>query len=129
MKWILAAAAALAALAATGAMADPGCLQLGRIWTWNAPDNKTLIVEDDIHQKFKLSLAGYCPDLQFKERIGFKVYDGSALTCMARGDWIAVRKPGLDGRCPIASIVPYTAEMQKADEAAAAAKATGSGGN
>jgi hypothetical protein len=41
-------------------------------------DNKTLIVEDDTHQKFKMTLMGYCPNLAFKERVGFKSIGGRA---------------------------------------------------
>lgn len=103
--------------------ARPDCLELGRIYNWKALDNKTLIVEDDTHQKFKLSLMGYCPNLTFKERVAFKSIGGSQLTCLTRGDEVDVRDIGIPARCPIIGIVSYTAEMEKADKAAAAARA------
>ena len=128
MRKISAVLAVGAALIATQASAAPGCLQLGRIWSWKAVDNKTLIVEDTIHQKFKLSLMGYCPNLQFRERVGFKAFGGTQLSCMSKGDYVLVRGP-IDGRCPIIDIVPYTPEMEKADKASAAAKAAGQPSN
>ena len=57
MKKIL-LAVGFASLIATPALANPNCLELSQIWSWKALDNKTLIVEDNWHQKFKLSLSG-----------------------------------------------------------------------
>lgn len=113
--------AAATALGSSSAFAGPACLELGRIWSWNVLDNKTLIVEDDTHQKFKMSLMGYCPNLQFKERVGFKSIGGSDLTCLSKGDDVLVRDIGMLNRCPITDIVPYTPAMEAADKAAAAA--------
>ena len=118
--------AATAMLCAGPAFAQPDCLQFGRIYSFNAPDNKTLIVEDDLHQKFKLSLFGTCIGLNFKENVGFKSRGAMQLTCMSAGDSVIVQQNGIGPQnCPIRTIVPYTAEMQKADEAAAAARANG----
>jgi len=116
---------AVAALAATPVLAAPSCLQLGQIYSWNAPDNKTLVVEDNWHQKFKLSLMGYCQNLTFKERIGFKAFGGTQLSCLSKGDYVLVRDPGFPQRCPIMDIVPYTPQMEAADKAAKAAKQQG----
>ena len=130
MKMAIAAAAAVAAmLASAPALAQSSCLQIGRIWSWNAADNKTLIVEDDLHQKFKLSLMSTCIGLQFKERVGFKSLGSTRLSCLSRGDDVIVNQLGGMGgqRCPISAIVAYTPEMQKADAAAAAAKKAGGG--
>lgn len=118
-------ALAVAALAATPVLAAPSCLQLGQIYSWNALDNKTLIVEDNWHQKFKLSLMGYCQNLTFKERIGFKAFGGTQLSCLSKGDDVLVRDPGFPQRCPIIDIVPYTPQMEAADKAAKAAKEHG----
>ena len=122
MRKVFTAAAALAALFATPSHAN-SCLELARVWNWDVVDKKTLIVEDDIHQKFKLTLMGYCPNLPFKERLGFKVIGGTGLSCISKGDEIISRDIGMSYRCPIVDIVPYTADMEKADKAAAAAKA------
>lgn len=123
-KTMLLAAATL--LSATPASAQPACLQFGQIWSFNAPDNKTLIVEDNFHRKFKVSMFGTCIGLTFKENVGFQSRGSMSLSCMSAGDNIVVNQSGLGKQtCPIKSIVAYTPEMQKADEAAAAAKKAG----
>jgi hypothetical protein len=83
---------------------------------------RTLIVEDNWHQKFKVSLMVPCINIGFKERIGFKAFGGTQLSCLSRGDDVLVRTPGFPQRCPITNIVLYTPEMQKADQAAAKAQ-------
>ena|ERR1700733_10950543 len=113
-----------AAVAAPPAFAEgPACLEVGQIYNWKATDNQTLIVEDNWHNKFKLSLMGYCPNLTFKERVGFKSIGGSELSCLTKGDDVLVRDIGMGQRCPIVNIIPYTPAMEQADKAAAAAKA------
>ena len=120
---LFSAVAGLALAAAAPALAAPSCLQIGQIWNWNAPDNKTIIVEDNWHQKWKLSLMGPCINLTFKERVGFQSIGGfGGLTCLSKGDNVVVRDPGFPQRCPIMNIVPYTPQMEAADKAAAAAK-------
>jgi hypothetical protein len=123
MKKIL-LAVGFASLIATPALANPNCLELSQIWSWKALDNKTLIVEDNWHQKFKLSLMGYCPDLTFKENLGFDVIGGTGLSCVSKGDQIISHEQAMGAfRCPISNIIPYTPDMEKADKATAAAKA------
>ena len=121
---MFATAAATAGIAQTPQTAAPNtCLRFGEIYSWNAPDNRTLIVEDNLHRKFKVSLMGYCPNVTFKERVGFRSRGAMRLTCMSPGDDVVVNNMGSGSQhCPIRSIVPYTPAMQKADEAAAAAK-------
>ena len=121
MKALL--AGTLAASIAAPAVANPNCLQLVRVWSFKALDTRTLIVEDDLHQKFKLNLMGYCPALPFKEMLGFKVIGGMDLSCISRGDEVISHDIGMVYHCPIASIQSYTPAMEKADNAAAA-KAT-----
>jgi hypothetical protein len=102
--------------------AAPACLRFGEIYSWNAVDNRTLIVEDNLHQKFKISPTGYCPNLAFKERVGFRSAGAMRLTCMSPGDNVVVNNMGAGfQRCPIQSIQAYTPAMQKADETAAVA--------
>ena len=123
MRRQLLAALSIVTLITTPALAGPACLELGRIWSWKVLDNKTLIVEDDTHQKFKMSLMGYCPNLAFKERIAFKSVGGTDLSCLGMGDYVLAHDIAIPDRCPITSVVPYTAAMEAADKAAAAAKA------
>ena len=125
MRKIILLAAGLSVLSALpAAAASATCLQYGSLYNFNALDDKTLIVEDDFHHKFKVSLLGTCPELPFKEGIGFKSFGPHmALDCVSSGDSIITRSFGTGGqRCPIGSVVPYTADMAKADAAAAAAK-------
>jgi hypothetical protein len=124
MKAMLALTAVFAAATVAPAIAQSSaCLRFGEIYDWKAQDNRTLIVEDNLHKKFKVSLMGTCPSLAFKERVGFQSRDAMRLTCMRPGDNVIVRSMGSGTqRCPIRSVAAYTPAMQKADEAAAAAK-------
>jgi len=133
MKTISLLLAGAAALLCTQALADESapasapaphaCLRFGEIYSWKSVDPKTLIIEDDRHQKFKVGLMAYCPNLAFKESIGIKSMGATYLSCVDRGDDIVVRDFGFPQRCPISSIEPYTKEMEAADKAAAEAKA------
>ncbi len=111
-------------LAAAPAFASGACLEYGNIYNFQTLDDKTLIVEDNFHHKFKVSLLGVCPELTFKEGIGFKSFGPHmALDCVSSGDSIVTRNFGTGRqRCPISSVVPYTPDMAKADAEAAAAK-------
>ena len=126
MKKILLLTAALVALAGVPAHASKTCLQIGQIDSWDVrPDNKSLIVRDEFHNRFKVTLLGTCPTLGFKERVGFKSQGTTQLDCLSVGDQIIERNFGTGSQvCPIRAVEPYTPEMEKADmEAAAAAKA------
>ncbi len=121
MKTKLLAAMGATIFLSTPALAERSCLMIGQIYNWNAPNDKTLIVEDNWHQKFKVSLMVPCQNLTFKERVGFKSFGGTQLSCLSKGDDVFVRDPGFPQRCPIVDIVPYTVQMEQADKAAAAA--------
>jgi hypothetical protein len=120
----------LAASCATGAAGqDAGpsappsaCLRFGEIYSWKALDNRTVIAEDTRHNKFRLALMGYCPDVQLKERIGFQSPGSSYLSCMRAGDTLLVNQfgTGRPQRCPISGITAYTPQMEAADKAKAA---------
>jgi hypothetical protein len=124
MKAIFTLSALAATLLVTPALANRTCLQQVQIYNWKALDNRTLIVEDNFHDKFKLGLMVDCQHLQFRENIAFKVFAGTALACVSRGDEVIVGSTIGPQHCPIKTIEPYTADMEKADKAAAdAAKA------
>lgn len=97
---------------------ENACLQVGRIWNWRAPDNRTLIIENDLHKKFKVQLMGYCPGLTFKETIGIRSPGGSYLSCVTPGDTVFFHDIGMSMHCVINKITPYTAAMEKADKEA-----------
>ena len=118
MTRVIFVAIVLAAIALP-AQANPGCLQIGRIWSWKAIDNKTLVVEDELHQKFRVGLMGYCPRLPFKLDLGFKSVGAiNGLDCLTKGDTVIERDTSGGYSCPVTSITPYTPAMEKVDQAA-----------
>ena len=124
MKTIIATALLGTAFLYAPAMAAAPCLQQSQIYSWDALNDRTLIVEDMRHQKFKLNLMVSCQHLQFHQRLGFKTFSGTALACLTRGDQVISGTEIGPQMCPIKSIEAYTPEMEKADkDAAAAAKA------
>lgn len=99
------------------------CLEAGRIRSWKAPDDRTLIAENRDGQKFKIAILGFCQDLDLvRQTIGFHTYDGSPLTCIRPGDHIFFADGTMSNRCFVKTIALYTPEMEKADKAAKAAK-------
>lgn len=122
MKTTLLACAAFAAVLSAGdpaAAAQGRCLRVGEIWNWDALNDKTIIVEDNLHYKFKLNLIGTCYSLKFKERLAFRSIGGLSISCLEPGDQVIARDFGMANRCSIIKIAPYTAEMEKADKEAA----------
>src|SRR5665213_820338 len=124
MTKMLLLAAGLALLAAP-ALANSTCLRIGQIDNFKVLNDRTLIVEDNLHSKFKITLFSVCPNLTFKEGIAFRSVGSTQLSCVSPGDSIYTRDIGTGGQqCPVKTIEPYTAAMQKTDaDAAAAAKA------
>jgi hypothetical protein len=125
MKFRIAALAGLGALALfTGApaLAEPPCLRNIDIYSFNAPNDKTVIVENTRHLKYKVSVMGTCSGLHFHNRLAFKTLSNGSLACLSRGDQVISRDEGMIGVCSVTSIEPYTPAMQAADKAAKAAK-------
>jgi len=127
MRKIMLAVLALGTLAGIPARADTACLQIGRIWSFKALDDRTLIVEDQLYRKFQVALGGYCPRLPFKLNLAIKSASGNnGLACVRKADTVISQGVGTPYTCPVMSIVPYTPEMEKADQAKAAAGRGGS---
>jgi len=101
MKIAVALAALAAAFVATQALAQKPCLRQDQIYNWNAPNDTTLIVEDDLHRKFKITLLSKCIGLTFKQRLGFKVFGGTGLSCVSPGDTVFTGSPTGPQRCAI----------------------------
>ena len=122
MKKMFLLAAGLALFAApVSAVANPTCLEIGEIDNFKVLNDRTLIVEDNFHSKFKITLFGVCPNLTFKEGIAFRSVGGTQLSCITPGDSIYTRDIGVGGQqCPVKAIEPYTAAMQKTDADATA---------
>ena len=126
MKQTLFAAVALVALMPTASFAQHPCLRLGQIYNWKALNDKTLIVEDQVHRKFKLNLVGVCSDLQWHQSLAFRSIGGSDISCLERGDTVISRELGIGAaRCAITNIEPYTADMEHADREAASQRRSG----
>ncbi len=121
MKKMLLTAMALAV--SVSAQAAPPCLLVGQIYNWDVQNDQTLIVEDNLHHKFKVSLMGHCSPLKFPRflTIGFKSFDGFPLSCLTRGDAVIHGDSVGPLQCPILKVEFYTPEMQKADLEAAKA--------
>jgi uncharacterized protein DUF6491 len=122
MRKVLLALTAATALISSPAFAERACLQFGNIYNWKPLNNRTLIVEDDWHKKFKLKLIGVCNNLNFHERLAFRSRGALALSCLSPGDEVITREFGTGfEKCAITSIEAYTPEMEAADKAAAQA--------
>jgi hypothetical protein len=102
------------------APAQQSCLMSAQIWRWKPLDRRTLIVQDTIHRQFKVTLYSPCPGIDFNIGAAILSHGNTALDCVRRGDVVVHRGYGIGDRCPIKSVEPYTAEMQRADDAAAA---------
>jgi len=68
------------------AYATEPCLRMGEIYNWKVVNDRTLIVENLRHNKFKLGLAGVCSGLRFHQALAFKAFGGTQLSCLSRGD-------------------------------------------
>ncbi len=124
---LFAAAALLLALPAVAQADDAAapvsskvCLPVGEIYNFNALDNKTLIITDNFHKKYKVGLIGTCTGLTFTQSLGFDSPGSTRLSCLSAGDSVISRELGGGNRmrCPVRSIEAYTPEMEKADKAA-----------
>ncbi|HEX2594109.1 MAG TPA: DUF6491 family protein [Rhizomicrobium sp.] len=124
MKVATFALAGLALFAAIPAKAEQGCLRGLDIYSFDAQNDRTLIVESNRHEKYKLALFGTCTGMKFKQHLAFKTIGGSDLSCLSKGDEVLTRDwgSGIHEVCVISKIEPYTAAMQAADKAAKAAK-------
>jgi hypothetical protein len=121
--WAAAALAALASPVAATADDHNACLRVGYVHNWDVQNDRTLIVEDEWRQKYKVDLMGYCSNLPWHERLAFKSIGGTELSCLGPGDEVITREFGTGvQRCVIRHISVYTKEMEAADKAAKAAK-------
>ena len=105
----------------TAASAQQSCLMSAQIWSWKPLDRRTLIVQDTIHREFKVTLYGPCPGIDYNISGTIISHGNTALDCVRPGDVVVHRGYGMGNRCPIKSVELYTPEMQRSDEAAAAA--------
>lgn len=138
MKAITSLVIVLAALAASPALAQgatnadqnqwirngsrQACLRVGQINGWRALNDRSLIIENDQRQKFKIDLLGICPGLRYRTTIGLRAFGGFSLSCVTPGDTVFFHDVGMSMRCSISKVSVYTPQMEKADREAAEKK-------
>jgi hypothetical protein len=110
----------LAYLVSAPALADRSCLVIRQVYNWDVADPQTLIVENIAHDKFKVTLTGPCPHIEYNTGVGFKSLGLGSLDCLRRGDELVHNGAGMGNICPITTVEPYTPAMQQADQAAKA---------
>ena len=126
MKTSVSLIAAAATLLSVPAFAAGACLRQDQIYSWHAVTDRVLMVEDDFHKRFKVSLLSPCQELQFNLKLGVKTFSGSALACISKGDEILSGTPIGPQHCVIKAVDgDYTPDMEKADKDAEAAKKAG----
>ena len=76
---------------------------------WDVVNDKTLVVTDRVGKKFAVTLMPGCFDLKFNERLGFKAFGGTGLSCLGHNDYILVPPGGGQPRqrCFISDVQAY----------------------
>jgi hypothetical protein len=117
-------AAALAMIAMPhGAKAQPSpqdtCLQNNRIWSWNAVNDRLLIVTDRTYHRYIVRLGGGCIGLSNYPLTALRFNTWTNLGCLRRGDNVSFRAPAL-GRlnCFVNQVQPYSPAILAEDEGA-----------
>lgn len=95
---------------------DRVCLRQIDMYSFDAvPGNRSLIVEDRRHQRYRVNFMGICSNLQYKLGLRFKSFSNSNLSCLSRGDQVIQRDPVTPAPCVIRDIQRQTPEMDRAD--------------
>jgi hypothetical protein len=109
---------------ATQSSADKPCLRIGQIYSF-APikgNDSAMVVTDNAHHRFKLTFTSFCSGLDYNIGVTINSHGLGRLSCVAHGDEVISKDPGsANHHCPVANVELYTAAMEKADMAAAAA--------
>lgn len=125
-RTLLAAAIAITVMGlGAPAFAQPraqSCLRNAQIYDYKVvPGNRTLIVTDNLRQKFRVTFVSPCYGLQYNFGIAFRTFGVGGLTCVAKGDSVVRRDPVNPAQCTIAAVQPYSAAMAQEDAALFAA--------
>ena len=85
------------------------CLQNNRIWSWNAVNDRLLIVTDVTYHRYIVRLGGGCIGLSSYVLTALRFHTWTSLGCLQRGDDVFYRAPGL-GRltCFVEEVQPYS---------------------
>ena len=109
---MLAAAAALSLLAGS-AHAGANCLRPTGFKSFTVPDNQTLVVRQGPNDQYKITLAIKCQSLNFTQSVGVKQLTNAM--CVSEGDSIVYTHGGIEQRCIISKIEPYTVPAPQPD--------------
>jgi hypothetical protein len=113
------AAVLLAAPAMAQPKPGPACLRQIDMYSFDSvPGNRSLVVEDRRHLRYRVNFMGICTGLQFKMGLRFKTFANTNLSCLSRGDEVLQRDPVGPSRCVIQSVQYQTPDMDRADLAA-----------
>ena len=111
----LAACALIPTMVPAAAQNGP-CLRQIDMYSFSAvPGNRSLVVEDRRHQRYRLNFQGICNGLQFKLGLAFKTFANTNLTCLSRGDQVIQRDPIGPSRCIIRDIQYQTPDQDRMD--------------
>ena len=126
-RYLFAAALLLCTMPAiaqpTEAPSEPACLRQISMYDFKpVPGNRSLIVIDRAHQRYRVNFVSECRDLQYPMGLRFKTNGTSNLSCVSRGDWVLFRDPAQPGRCMIRDVQYQTPALDQQDAQAAAMK-------
>jgi len=102
---------------------QPPCLQQINIYSFDAvPGNRSLVVTDRAHRRYRINFMGICSGLQFNMGLAFRTRGTSNLSCIAKGDSVLHRDPAGPPECVIKSVEWQTPALDKADAEAKVAR-------
>ena len=106
-------------LSAQPAQPEKACLRQDMVHGWDVVNDKTLIVTDRVGKKFTVALMPGCLDLKFNERLGFKSFGGTRLSCLGHNDVVLVPQGGglPAQRCFISDVQAYSPASGSANPA------------
>ncbi len=97
----------------------PPCLRQIDIYSFDpVPGNRSLVVEDRSHRRYRVNFMGICSGLQYKLGLRFKTFSTSNLSCLSRGDQVIRRDPVAPSQCIIRDIQYQTPELDRKDREA-----------
>src|SRR5215469_9832987 len=92
---VLAARAQPAAQSPPNAPSENACLQNNRIWSWNAVNDRLLIVTDRAYHRYIVRLGGGCINLSVNPMMALRFRSWTSLGCLQRGDQVYYNAPAL----------------------------------
>ena len=86
---------------------ERACLQNNRIWSWNAVNERTLVVTDEYYRPFLVRLTSGCVGLT-NATVALQFNTWTNLGCLEKGDRVSFRDPLLGFlTCTVTEVQPY----------------------